>query len=204
MEKRDQDKLLTPPTAPQESNELKCKRQSNWLVPSLFGSLAFAGMFIAYLLGQQSNERPSSTTIVTQPVKSIQSKIEEIPIAKPRTDPEKPIQLLITAIKSSDSEKLDMGCSCGFTANKNEYLIVSSETAIFRVNGDAKICQISTQEFEDLYDNEGDFNCGSYKVAISGRGEVIPGYDGYSQKARLRIEKDSLTKVMSGKWLCGC
>lgn len=199
----EQDKLLRPPTAAPASRESQSQR-SNLLIPALLAALAIASIVIAYLVGRQSTENAKPAVIATKPVETKPQPVLAPPVAKPAAEPEKPIELSVAALKSSDSDKLDMGCACGFSMGKSEYLAVSGETAIFRANGETKICPISSAQFDDFYGDEGRFKCGSYSVSISGRGETGPGFDGHSRKATLRIEKAPLLKVMSGKWLCGC
>ena len=200
----DQNKLLRPPPAAQLSDDAVGKRRSNLIVPVLLTALAISGIIITFLIGRLSMDNPTPVIVSEKPAeKNLSTTIAPV-VAKPEPQPERPIELPVAALKSSDSEKLDMGCACGFSVGKNDYLAISSETAIFKANGETKVCPISSDQFDDFYGDEGRFQCGSYRVSISGRGEVGPGFDGHSRKATLRIEKAPLLKVMSGKWLCGC
>jgi hypothetical protein len=212
----DRDRLMRPPIVGSETTEPLSRRSPNLLVPILLAALMAAGILIAYLLGQQSTrpstpptalskiEKEALPTKVSPPVAALANDSKPVLESKPVTVPEKPIELPMAPLKSSDIDKLEAGCACGFSVGKGEFLAVAGETAIFRVNGDAKICPISSEQFDDFYADEGRFQCGSYKVSVSGRGDVGPGFDGHSRKATLRVEKGSLLKVMSGKWLCGC
>ena len=160
---------------------------------------------IRYLLGRATPLEP-----VAQPTREVESQKAAAPPVQPTKSivpsmpQEVPTELSVSALKPADSQKLDMGCACGFSVGKTEYLAVSANTAIFRVEGTTKICPISEQAFDDFYGDEGSFKCGNVSVSISGRGEVGPGFDGHSRKANLRIAKGPLLKVMTGKWLCGC
>jgi hypothetical protein len=108
-------------------------------------------------------------------------------------------------IKETDWKKIGMGCSCSFSVGtpRKEMLIAGGDgLTFFRLNGEDHLCP--APDTQAMFDGPVSMSCGSAAVQVTPYGEVEPGFDGHSSKARLHIADTSGTLSLTGTWGCGC
>ena len=202
----DRDKLMGPPTSPRPNDAAPRPMQSGrWLVGSLLAATLILAISVAYLVGQKTAEQPPIPSARQPKPVAIAPKAVP-PVEVPKL--EKPVQpkLVLSAIADSDWRKLGSGCACTFDVGKNAVFVTGGDDlAIFRPNGERKICSVSSEQFTQLYEsNEGRIDCEGSRISLKGRGEVSPGFDGHATSAKMTVISGGKEVTLSGKWNCGC
>lgn len=127
------------------------------------------------------------------------------PQAKITSTPEPKPSLSLATLKDNDWEKIGMGCSCSFAtgAPLEEKLIAGGDgLTFFRLNGKEHLCP--APDTQAMFDGPVSMSCGSVAVQITPFGEVEPGFDGHSSKARLNLADTAGDVSVTGTWGCGC
>lgn len=135
---------------------------------------------------------------------AINGLLKEQPKTAVAEEPKSPTLALAT-IKSSDWDKIGMGCACSFTVGNpiQEKMIAGSDgMAFFRLNGNDRLCP--APDTQSLFDGAVSMACGSAAVQITPFGKAEPGIDGHSSKARLHIADTAGTLSLTGTWGCSC
>jgi hypothetical protein len=202
----DRDKLMGPPTLPLPNDAVsRPMRSGKWLISSLLAVTLMLAITVAYLVGQKTTEQPAvPSTPQPKPVAIAPKSVPAVKVPKV----EKPVQpkLVLSAIVDSDWKKLGMGCACTFEVGKKALFVTGGDDlAIFRPNGERKICSVSSEQFTQLYENnEGRIDCGGSRISLKGRGEVSPGFDGHATSAKMTAISGGQEVTLSGNWNCGC
>lgn len=127
------------------------------------------------------------------------------PEAKITSTPEPEPSLSLVTLEENDWEKIGMGCSCSFGtgAPLQEKLIAGGDgLTFFRLNGKEHLCP--APDTQAMFDGPVSMSCGSVAVQITPFGEVQPGFDGHSSKARLHLADTAGNVSLTGTWGCGC
>jgi hypothetical protein len=164
---------------------------------------------VAFLLGRATGSGAVAKHHVQPIVRS-----EPVPMPKPvAVEPtptavslpaSEPSMVLADLIKA-DTDRLGMGCYCGFDQHGKEKFVAGGDgVAILRPNDGRELCEIDQDKLQELFDGETSLACGAAKLRITPFGEVTPGEDGHSSRARLRVDYDGATKTFVGDWGCFC
>lgn len=135
---------------------------------------------------------------------AINGLLKEQPKAAVAAEPKIPT-LALTSLKSSDWDKIGMGCACSFTMGKpiQEKLIAGGDgMAFFRLNGKERLC--TAPDTQAMFDGPVSMSCGSTAVQVTPFGKAEPDIDGHSSKARLHIADSAGTLSLTGTWGCSC
>lgn len=127
------------------------------------------------------------------------------PEAKATPSPTPEPSLELATLRDSDWEKIGMGCSCSFAtgAPLQEKLIAGGDgLTFFRLDGKEHLCP--APDTQAMFDGPVSMSCGSVAVQITPFGEVQPGFDGHSSKARLNLADAAGNVSVTGTWGCGC
>ena len=114
-------------------------------------------------------------------------------------------RLTLATLGDSDWEKIGMGCSCTFTVGipRQEKLISGGDgLTFFRLNGKEFLC--AAPDIQAMFDGAVSMSCGSAALQVTPFGEIEPGFDGNSSKARLNVASPSGQVTLTGTWGCGC
>jgi hypothetical protein len=164
---------------------------------------------VAFLLGRATGSEAASKVDVqpvarsgpasTSPPARVERRAEPVPL--PSAEP----QMVLADLTQADTERLGMGCYCGFDVDGKEKLVAGGNgVAILRPNGGRELCEIDEDKLQELFAGETSLACGSAKLRITPFGEVTPGEDGHSSQARVRIDQNGATKTFVGDWGCFC
>ena len=204
----DRDKLLGPP----DGQASKAGRpiaggSGKWLIAILLAATFMLAATVFYLLGQRSIE-PTTTQVIATPKKVEAPPVvpfapTDVVVAPAKQESPK---LNLSPIADSDWNKLGMGCACTFeVAKKAVFVTGGDDKAIFRPNGNRKVCAIGSEQFTQLYENnEGRIECGGARISIKGTGKITPGFDGHGTASRMTVLDGGQEITLSGKWNCGC
>lgn len=131
--------------------------------------------------------------------------LSRAPEAKASPSPRSEPSLKLATLRDSDWEKIGMGCSCSFAtgAPLQEKLIAGGDgLTFFRLDGKEHLCP--APDTQAMFDGPVSMSCGSVAVQITPFGEVQPGFDGHSSKARLNLADAAGNVSVTGTWGCGC
>ena len=135
---------------------------------------------------------------------AINGLLKEAPKAAVVEEPKRS-SITMATLKSSDWNKIGMGCACSFTVGKpiQEKLIAGGDgLAFLRLNGKDRLCP--APDIQTLFDGPVSMSCGSTAVQVTPFGKAEPGLDGHSSKARLNIADAAGTLSLTGAWECSC
>jgi hypothetical protein len=178
-----------------------------WLLLALLALVAGVFAWAAYEFGRRSSVPVQSTPVIVVPPKAAQS--PSAPSTTPAIEPPKPTQpeLRLATIKDGDWKKIGMGCSCSFTQGvpRKELLIAGGDgVALFKPNGNSRVCTLREEQTQEMFDGETTIKCGQSRVHIKTFGEVEPGFDGHSSKARMTVIDNGQELELTGTFGCGC
>lgn len=181
------------------------------LIGAALAALAFIAAS-AFLLGMYSagQNAPPAPVSAAKPASAEAPKappaVPVVPVVKAPAQPVKPA-IYLAAVTEGDRKKVGMGCMCTFSkTQRSENLLIAGgdDFAIWRPNGDRKICPLQDGQLQELFDDDATIQCGSSRVVIKGRGKVDPGFDGHGRAADLTVFEDGEETTLKGRWLCGC
>jgi hypothetical protein len=174
-------------------------------------AILIIGLFVtvAFLLGRATGSEAAAKVDVqpdarsgrasTSPPVLVQRTAE--PVRLPSAEP----QMVLADLTEADTESLGMGCYCGFDVDGKEKLVAGGNgVAILRPNGGRELCEIDQDKLQELFDGETTLACGSAQLRITPFGEVTPGEDGHSSRARVRVDQNGASKTFVGDWGCFC
>lgn len=161
---------------------------------------------LAILLGRTTGSEAASKVDV-QPVvhSSTAAAVVVEPTAAATTSLSVEPPMVLADLTQADTDQLGMGCYCGFDQQGKEKFVAGGDgVAILRPNGGRELCEIEQGKLQELFDGETSLACGTANLRITRFGKVTPGEDGYSSRARLRVDQNGNTKTFVGDWGCFC
>jgi hypothetical protein len=127
------------------------------------------------------------------------------PTGAPTPLPSEVPPMVLGDLAQADTDRLGTGCYCGYDVEGKEKLVAGGDgVAILRPNGGRELCEVTQEKVQDMFNGETSMVCGSAKLRITPFGEVTPGEDGHSSRARLRVDYDGATRTFVGDWGCFC
>ena len=110
-------------------------------------------------------------------------------------------------VQEADWEKLGSRCNCRFHLGRSspELLIAGGDNlAIFRPEGERKICPMTEEQFGGMYEGAARIDCGTSQLVIRAYGRTTPGFDAHSTAAKLTVVYGGNERVFDGRFDCGC
>jgi len=123
----------------------------------------------------------------------------------PEPTPTKAKTIILGTLRQNDWERIGMGCACAFTSEQNgdEKLIAGGDgVAFFRPKGEPRYC--AAPDIQSMFSGPTTISCGQTDLQITPYGEIAPGLDGHSTKARLTFTDASGSVDLTGRWSCAC
>lgn len=221
MRMRDRDKLMGAPRG--SSATVGSRTRLSWVF--ILGAAAILLLIVggAFVWGQKSAVTTSTTSVTSTPTApptkktppedvSAREPVLEEPGARrssPTVETQPHLTLGPTTPADYQNHLSGSGASCGCSfdvgaTRSGTLLVVVDNLALYRPNGEVRICTLSESQQQQMLDSDVIINCGQGRVSIQEIDQVRAGSEGPNIAARMTVYEGNIEETFTGTWSCGC